>query len=377
MLSINQHYDWSFKINDYIVAAASRNGNLDSAALWVVLKYIDRERHGQSTGRLYEIARTTRRLAQVTGLSIRTIRRWLDEANDAGFVDLDRHIDVIRIVGRARLTVDLFRSDLGGKDAKGRDLPHHKSRSITDTLSISVTLPEIWDSSQQIRRSKLLDIIRQRVTERGWCRETFARLVGLDRCSTARLDRDSAKRRGWQYASVKIEDIGLTQDETKKFAETYSRYSMSLSGSGQKFWLGNTSSGDAALITQLGVKWDTPFKGRLRHDDDVKELAEATFSREVLGECWSLHPVYTGKDTDAKAFTGVGVISDSMRQSIWMTIGRVISTMEVGRPLNLRPPIRIDETAVWALSFGRSSESPNPQHLQTSTERSDSSRIDR
>lgn len=377
MLPVKPNTDWSFKLNDYIVSAASRNGNLDSVDLWLWLKYIDRERHGSATGRLYEIARTTRRIAQLTGLSLRTVRRWLDDANDAGYIDLDRPADVIRITGRARLTVDLFRSDLGGQDAKGRKLPIQKIRSLTDTLEVSVKINEIWDPSQQARRSNLLDIVRQRVTERGWCRETFARLVGLDRCSTARLDRESEKRRGWQYASVKIGDIGLTQDESKQFAETYTRYAMSLSGRGQKVWLGATPSGDAALMTQLGVKWDTPFKGRLRHDNDVRELAKATFSREVLGECWSLHPVYTGKDADAKALMGVGAISDSMRQSIWMTIGQVVESMGVGRVLNLRPPINVEEHAVWALSFGRSSESPNPRHSKTSTECKDSTRVNR
>lgn len=349
--------DSPFKLNTYLVESASRNGELEALYVWLFLKAADMARNGSSTGRIHDINWAVAELATRMGRTKRTIRRNLENAETAGYIHIDACADMVWIRSRARVTISKWRSDLDDHEVAAGNLPDKWVRHLNDVLEVSVRIDEVWDATSKAgSHSRLLDISRQRCTERGWCRATFARLVGMDRCSTARLDRKTEKRRGFQYAFVDVSDVTGKNDSATNdklaadLISAYNQFSHSLDGRGKKLWTGKNSSGHTVIFTQTAVKWDTPFQGRLKFDEDVRKLASQTVSTSVLGECRSLHPVVEGEGLDADNRRGVDAISESLRQSIWKTIETLVNARGL-TGLKIKPPIRTLSVATWSLPF--------------------------
>jgi hypothetical protein len=365
--SYDPYRDGIYKVNTYLIESVARNDKFESFDIWMFLKAYDEQKHGAPTGRVYNIAATVTALASKMGCSKQTVRRNLRTADAEHFIHLDRDGDVVRIRNRAKITVDLWRHDLGGVAPDGSVLPDEHTRHLHNVLEVSVRIPEVYDAdSKSMSESKKLDIVRQRCVELGWCRESFARLIGRSRTSTARTDRTVKNKRGWQLAYVTLSDITKSRDTNlhesvaKQIIEQYRHFAPVLTGRGRKLWSGRDQSGDWVLYTQSSVKWETPFRGRLKFDEDVRELSTKVISSSVLGECRSLHPVVEPDNRGENAARGVGVMSESMRQSIWKTLAALEDGVG-GHKINIKPIVRFMDLTSWTLPFSRSSESPNQE----------------
>lgn len=351
-----------YKISTAIIEAAFRNDAVECLYLWLFARALDLDLHGAPTGRIYDVPKAIKLLAKKMRRSERSIRRTLRKADADGWLSvLD---DRIQIPSRAKLTLSLWSLDLGGTAPDGTTLPDSRMRDPRDSLCVAVAIPEIWDAASKGRsRSMLLDVIRERCTSYGWCRETFASLVGMARTSTARLDRAQGARRGFQFATIRLDDIVLKNmspeqslDTGTKFVTAYQQCRGTHGGRGQKVWLGRTHDGTPAIFTQLPVKWDTRFRGRLDVDKDVVALTNLTVSHTLLDECGSLRSVrkvVSGREDRATATNHI--LSDSMRDSLWRLTGDVAKAMGM-TSFNRRPTIVLAEHIAWQ---SRTSRSPN------------------
>jgi hypothetical protein len=345
------------KINTYMVEAALRNDELSSLYTWLWLRAWDVATNLQATGRVYDIHHLVTQLAQQTNRSTKTVRRHIQRADEDGYIVLDRERDCISIKSRQKLTYWLWRMDATDEN---RSLPDMHMRHPDDVLALNVVLPEVWTPEGiSAQRSRIMGVVRQRATEYGWCRETLAKLVGMDRTSTTRLDRRFGVRRGWQFAFISVAELThhrLTESEQKDFAVSLLQHSKT--GRGQKVWLGQSPDGSHAIFTQLPVKWDTRFAGRFRTDRDFKEMVARNAPASLMAGCSALRSNRAVTDSRvSKPEVSTTTLSESMRESLWRAIKEAISFMGNTTPINAKPTINLMESVHWQRWTARS---PNP-----------------
>jgi hypothetical protein len=364
----NPWTDVKYKINTYLIEYAARHQSLDTLQLWVALKAIDVERHHNATGKLLGITDVCKRIAFKARRSVKTIRRHLHKAqlHDLVFIDIDNDLIEIRSRTKATLRQRNSETNCGGED---RSLPDAHASRIGDIREISVTLPEIWDAASIGRgHAKILSIIRQKMTELGWGRASLAKVIGQAKRSTARSDVVHRARRGFQFAFVPVSSIAKVKKEErealgKKIEAGYHKRWEYTEGNGKKLWYGK-HDGQPGLFTQLNVKWDTNFRGRLRQDRDVIAKVMSSGVPALMDECRSLHPVFAEHGRDSDASRGEGILAESTRQSIWRAL-RAICTGE-GIAFNPCPTILVVDGTTWSLrSFGTNESSNQKSPFNT------------
>jgi hypothetical protein len=355
MAIVNPWVDRKYKVNTYLIEYAARHQSIDALQFWVALKAVDVERHHHATGKLHGIADVCKRVAFKTRRSEKTIRRYLNKAERHSLVFIDYDDDLIKIRSRASATLLQRNSETncGGED---RLLPDAHASRIGDINEVSVTFAEIWDSASIGRgHAKILSIIRQKLTELGWGRASLAKLIGQAKRSTARSDVVYNARRGFQFAFVPVSSIAKVKSEErealgKKIEAGYHKRWECTEGNGKKLWYG-VHKGQPGLFTQLNVKWDTNFRGRLRPDRDVIAKVMSSGVPALMDECRSLHPVFAEHGRDSDASRGEGILAESTRQSVWRAL-RAVCTGE-GIAFNPCPTILVVDGTTWSLrSFG-------------------------
>jgi hypothetical protein len=355
MPATNPWLDYKYKINTRLVEYSARNNAIDAFYFWLFLRAVDIERHHNATGKLYGITDVCKRVAFKTRRSMKTIRRYLRKAEIHSFVFIDYDNDLIEIRSRAKATLLQRNSETncGGEDGVAPDA--HADR-VGDIMEVTVTIPEIWDvGSIGLSHARLLSITRQRLTERGWGRDSLAKLTGMSRRSTSRADAARSLRRGYQFAFVPVSSIVKGKAEEleeigKQIEASYHRKWECTEGNGKKLWLGHYD-GKPVVYTQLSVKWDTPFRGRLRPDRDVIAKVMSSGVPALMDECRSLHPVFAEHGRDSDASRGENVVGDAARQSIWRAIRAACTGL--GLRFNPQPMIVIKDAATWSIrSFG-------------------------
>jgi hypothetical protein len=328
---------------------------IDALYVWLALRAVDVERHLEPTGKLYRIGDVCKRIALKLRRDPKTIRRYLRKAERHSFIFIDYDLDLIKIRSRKYTTLALRQCE---PDECGdeRLAPDAYADRIGDIMEISVTLPEIRDArSIGLSHSKLLSITRQKVTERGWGRDSLARLTGQTRRGTSRSDAVNHIRRGYQHAIIPLSSI--TYDKSvdleafgKALEEGYKQRWQFTEGNGRKLWLG-THDGKPVLFTQLPVKYDTIFRGRLKPDQDVIETVKSSGDSALTDKCWPLYPVFAEHGRDSESSRGDGIISESTKQSIYRALKAVCTGL--GVKFNPRPAILVVDGISWSLrSFG-------------------------
>lgn len=371
LCSVNPWTERRYKINTYLVEYASRHDVLDALYLWLVLRAVDVERHVNPTGKLFRINDVCERVARKLCRSTKTVRRYLRKAERHSFIFVDYDLDLIKIRSRKRVTLMLRQSEPDECGHEGTVVSAHADR-IGDIMEVSVTLPEIRDARSIGRsHSKILSIVRQKVTERGWGRDSLAKILGQTRRGTSRSDAVNNVRRGFQFAIIPITSI--TNDKSvdlvelgNKIIEGYQQKWQVTEGNGKKLWFG-IHDGKPVLFTQLPVKYDTPFRGRLRPDRDVIEAVKSSGDSDMAGECWPLHPVFAEHGRDSNASRGDGILSESTRQSVWRAIRA--SCSDIGVKFNPSPTILIVDEIAWSLRGFGTRESSNQSSPLTFTKK--------
>lgn len=364
-MAINPWTERKYKLNTYQIEYAARHNAIDGLYLWLHLKALDVERNAAATGKLFGINDSCKRIALKTKRSLKTIKRHLNKAEQAGYISLDLDQDLIEIKSRKKITLSQRNMEFNCA-ADGVKAPDDHVSRVGDIMAVSVALPEIWSKTRGVSHAKLFAIARQHITERGMGRSTLAKLLGKHRRSTARSDVVHNARRGYQYATIQIQSLAKNKNEDleslgQKIVEGYQSRSLYVEGNGKKLWYG-THDGNPVLFTQLGVKYDTKFRCRLKPDVDVIRAFESFDSPDVRDECWPLHPVFSERELNSDASRGVGIIGESTRQSIYRTLKTVSSGMKLN--INTHPAIIVVDTVTWPFrSFG-TNESPNQRQEQ-------------
>lgn len=359
----------TYKVNSYIIEAAARNGEIDLFHFWLFLRAIDLYINNHPTGLLFNILTIQRLAASKMCVSRKTVSRYIDRADRTGWINVDRTNDSIYITGRAPLAILMWMRDTGEISARDRSLPDIRTRHPLDTLEVSVTIPEVWtNESKVLSKSMALDVVRQRVSERGWGRESFARLTGTDRASSARVDRNTGVRRGWQYGAVTIASLSprTAPGSAEELGKNIATASIKC-GRGKKLWYGKTRAGQPALFFQLPIKWDTRFSGRLKYDVDVTALAKSSITEVSMGRCWSPHPVVTHDGRDAAS--RCGSISDATRIDVLHLIGQLLRrTTQTSSTLPNSIDINVIDNITWSNHKSWTALPPNIEFTKSKLE---------
>jgi hypothetical protein len=349
------------KVNTYIIEASSRNGHIDSFYTWLFLRAVDVVRNGSATGRVHGFKSAVKQLALKMRRTEDRTRRRIREAERNGYCTIDAERDIIWITSRNKLTIDMVRHDKSGADQRGNKLPDQHLLNPENIMEVSVVLSDLWHAdNKSLSHSRSLDPIRQRVTQSGWCRETFSKLVGMDRRSTARMDKTNQVNRGFQFALVLINDLvgHQSNDILHQYGESiidrYHKLSHSMPGRGGKLWLGHYQN-TPAIYTQIGIKYDTKFQGKLKNDIDIIRALNSSGHHFDVG-CIALQQSIT--DTGREPMLrGEGVISESQRSTIVKTLTTILSDLQI--PHHRTPMVHVVDGAVFGLHSFTASESPN------------------